>query len=318
MQVCASVGNGAHSKSDCSVLDGVKAHVVLTGGAQAESFLEPVRDVRAVASIGQPTGNVKWLNMTGYPHVLVSFIYDRKGDFFTGRLAYQPLTWMGDSGAYTVWTKGDHVDLAEYIRWCQHYAALNPDFVSVSLDVLPGRPRQPPTPRERKRGMAQSLENGDALREAGIRIIEVFHVYEPLSYLDTLLERRQPGERTGLGAMAIGVPPNELRVFCDSVFARLRDNYGWEALPPIHGFGVAPVSRIGGRYPWFSTDSSSWMASAQFGHSVGRSGVRMGKDRRTSNRSVREMYLTRVLERWNRHERALTELWEKRGIRFAP
>lgn len=278
---------------------------------------EALRGVNAHASAAQPMGLERDLERVGYPHVLVSFVYDEKREFFTKRLGYSPVSWMGDSGAFTVWTKGGTVDLDDYIAWSRFYTELNPNFTVVSLDVLPGGPNRQPSAQERDRGIKQSLENGDRLRAAGLRIVEVYHLYEPLDFFEQLLARRQPGEIVGLGALASGAPANIKREFCDTSFAYLRDHFGWDNLPPVHGFGIAPTAKLGARYPWFSVDSSSWMAPAQFGHGIGRNGRKTGDDKRTSNRTVRTMYLTRVLERWNRQEIALTAMWERRGVRFA-
>ncbi len=268
------------------------------------------RDLKAYSALPGQTACAPALEVQGYPHVLISFVYDRAGEFFTERLGYNPHSWMGDSGAYTVWTKGETVDLGEYIEWCRRYVALNPDFTVVSLDVRPGEVGRAPTSRERDRGMAQSLENGDRLRDAGFKITEVFHLHEPLSFFETLLERRQPGERVGIGG-GCTVP------FVDRAFSYLRDTYGWANLPPLHGFGMSPISEFGMRYPWFSCDSSSWMSSARYGHAVGRGGRKGDADTRSTNRAVRTIYLQRVLERWNRQEQELTRLWHSRGVRYA-
>lgn len=305
----------------------VKSYVSM-GNPHDESILRSY-PVNAHASIGNPMGLEKTLKAHaaiappsapmgaleqhghGYPHVLVSFVYDQTQTFFSKRLGYSPESWMGDSGAFTVWTQGATVDLDAYIEWCHGYLALNPDFVAVSLDVRPGQPGSTPTRRERLRAMAESIDNGDKLRAAGIRIVEVYHLHEPLSHLELLLDRRQPGERIGIGGGATAE-------FCDTAFAFMRDRHGWDNLPPVHGFGVSPIAKLGARYPWFSCDSSGWMASARFGHGIGRRGDKTHDDTRTTNVGVRTLYLFRVLDRWLRAERELTALWHQRGIRFAP
>jgi hypothetical protein len=253
----------------------------------------------------------------GYPHVLCSFVYDRKRMFFEELLSYRPATCMGDSGAFSVWTKGETIDVDEYAAWALHYTNLIPGFVTVSLDVLPGRPHVRPSVAARQAGMDQSLANGDRLRAKGLRIVEVFHLHEPIEFFDVLLDRRQPGEMIGLGALAAGTSGPEVRAFCDAAFTHLRDRHGWDALPPVHGFGIAPTSAAGGRYPWWSTDSSSWMSSAQFGKAIRRDGRNNGDDSRTSNRAVRTLYLQRVLESWKRRATDLDRLWASRGVRFA-
>lgn len=253
---------------------------------------------------------------TGYPSVLISYVYDRERTFFE-KLGYWPEHSMGDSGAFSVWTLGETIDLDDYIAWCRYYTEATPGFVPISLDVIPGRPGTKPTMAERERAMAQSVENGDQIRAAGVGIMEVYHWHEPIEHLDRLLARRQPGELLGIGGLASGGSRTEKVAFCDQVFAHVRDACGWNALPPLHGLGVSPTSPLGVRYPWWSVDSSSWSLAGRFGRHVSGSGRRGDADPRTSNRTVRQIYLTRVLDSWQRHDRTLTETWASRGVRFA-
>jgi len=157
------------------------------------------------------------------------------------------------------------------------------------------------------------------MRAAGLKIMEVWHVFEPLEHLDLLIERRQPGEVVGFGGM-VGRSETLKRQFCDAGFDRLRQHSGgWENLIPAHGLGLSVRSKLAARYPWWSIDSSSWIAPAMYGKPVTRSGkIGQGDDRRTANRSVRHLYLTRILEGWLEREQQLTAMWRDRGIRFRP
>jgi hypothetical protein len=109
------------------------------------------------------------------------------------------------------------------------------------------------------------------------------------------------------------------RQFCDAAFACIRDRSGgWDRLIPTHGLGLSVISTLASRYPWHSLDSSSWIVPAQYGKLVSSNGrVVLGvNDRRTANRSVRKLYLARVLAGWLERERALTQLWADRGVVF--
>lgn len=277
-------------------------------------------EVRAVAA-GMPKASaegraIREAGDTGYPHVLISYFYDRDQSFFEKKLGYNPQTWMGDSGAFSAWTLGgEGIDLDDYISWCLYYRSLKPDFVCVSLDVIAGRRDAGPTNRENERAMAESLENGDKMRDAGLSIMEVYHQWEPLSHLETLLERRQPREVLGISPRDRR-PPAERSAFCESVFSLLKSSCGWQQLVPTHGLGVSPVSPIGSRFPWWSVDASSWVASAVYGQEVLPSGKRRNHDSRNTDRDLRKLYLLRTLNAWLVREQALTKLWHDRGIRF--
>lgn len=287
----------------------------------APQDLQTCRDVLTYAGGQSPN---EWRDAAaagpdGYPHILISYAYDPDATFFTEKLRYPAPDRLGDSGAFTAWTMGKQVDLDGLIAWCQENVRQHPTFQCISLDVIPGESggNAAPTRAEREVAMAQSLENGDAMRQAGLKIMEVFHVFEPMEHLDRLIERRQPGEVIGLGGM-VGRSTALKRQFCDAVFARVVEHSGsWGTLIPVHGLGLSVRSNLAARYPWWSVDSSSWLAPAMYGKGVSRNGkVSHADDRRTTNRSVRHLYLTRVLEGWLEREQQLTRMWTERGVVF--
>lgn len=288
----------------------------LQGGVE----LGAVRDVNAVAAASLAEVDMQVLRREdGYPHVLISYIYDESGDFFENKLRYWPQSCLGDSGAFTVWTKGETVNVDAYAAWCLRYLEKRPDFRFLNLDVIPGSADSTAavTDRERQRAMDESLDNADRLRAHGVSPIEVYHLHEPLSYLEKIVERRQPGTLIGFGGLAGKGSIVTKRNFCQRGFRLLKDLCGLDNLVPVHGLGISPESPLASAYPWWSVDSSSWITVARFGKAVSRNGRRGGDDSRTSNRSVRQLYLTWVLEGWQRRELMLTRMWEERGVRFA-
>lgn len=304
--------------------DGDRAAFTETTGEGVRSYAAqgspaddgPLREVKSFISMGANDDGVIFSG--GYPSILISFQYDRGRRFFEEKLRYWPTHCMGDSGAFTVWTRGETIDLAEYIGWCQFYAAQRPDFIFISLDVIPGTPTRAPSKREQGRAIKQSLANGDQLREAGVKIMEVFHWHEPLSHLDLLIERRQEGELLGVGGLAGPGSRDAKERFLASVFHHVRPEVGWQGLVPLHGLGIAPDSTLCYRFPWFSVDSSSWSAAARFGRKVTTSGGRGGEDKRTKDRTVRHVYVSRVLNSWLKREEALSRLWAERGVTYLP
>lgn len=258
---------------------------------------------------------------TRYPSLLVSFAFDARASFFAD-LPYAPPNRLGDSGAFTVWTQGKTVDLDALIAWCRANIEAHPTFRCVSLDVIPGPPGSDaaPTKRERATAFAQSLENGDAMRAAGLLISEVFHVYEDVANLDLLLDRRQPGEVLALGGM-VGRSRTLKRAFCDQVFSHVRQRAGgWQGIAPMHGLGIAPrhesAGSIAWRYPWASIDSTSWLNPSKYGELITRAGGHRRSDGKLAHRAVAHQRITRLLNAWVRREREATAMWDNRGVTF--
>lgn len=255
-----------------------------------------------------------------YPNLLVSFHYYQDDDVevMFSKLGYTPERVLGDSGAFTVWTQGATVDLYAYTQWCLDRQDSIKGFMAISLDVIPGTvDGDAPTKRQQKAAQKKSIENGDYLRGAGVRLMEVFHWHEPLEFLDLILDRRQPNEVIAIGGLAGYGSLTEKQAFCDSVFRRIRERCGgWKNIPPVHGLGIGGGSRLATRYPWVSIDSSSWAGAVKYGRDVSRSG-RSGKlDNRVSQREVRRFMVQRVLTTWVSNDVAMTKTWEDRGVTF--
>jgi hypothetical protein len=250
-----------------------------------------------------------------YPYLLSTFAYrEMSAERLPARVNGAKVVWI-DSGAFTVWTKGERIDLGEYIA---HLRTLKQrvgcPIIPINLDVIPGEPRRAPTRAEAREAMAAGERNARHIRAAGLPVMEVWHRGEPLEQLLTIAERRQPGELIGIGGL-VGLRPNVIRQVCDPAFASLRDAYGWNQLPPVHGLGVGNRDILF-RYPWWSADSTSWIAPGVWGRVVNRAGTTV-KDPRARNRSMRLAECARILRLWLRWNDELTRMWEARGVRFA-
>jgi hypothetical protein len=259
------------------------------------------------------------LEAISYPYVLASYVTTGDGP---ETMNYRPSLIL-DSGAFSVWSAGNEVDLAGYIIWALALRASYGAEVQVTnLDVIPGEPGAgPPSRKERERAARQGQENADAMREAGLPVIEVYHRFEPPRVLDELLERRRPGEVLGIGGLVGRLGgPREKRTFCDSVFARIREHAGgWEGIVPCHGFGVSGDAPLARRYPWFSVDSTTWFTMRNFNIHVERGGGFKPRDRETSPRTTKAqsaIHAQRRLRRWLRDADSLSRLWDERGVTF--
>ena len=231
---------------------------------------------------------------------------------------YRPPHVMLDSGAFTAWGSGEEVDRDALVAWAHDRLRDHPSAELLNLDVIPGKPQTPPTPRELEAAVEGSAVNAEALRVTGLRVIEVYHLYEPLSVLDAIMERRRPGERIALGGLArwTGGPGGPIkRRFCRAAFGHLTRDDG--SIPPVHGLGVSPDStQIGAaQFPWASCDSTSWVSMGRFGVGVTRTGKRLGgrSDSRAGNRALARLYSKRVLDAWKDDDRYAL-MWATRGV----
>lgn len=164
-----------------------------------------------------------------------------------------------DSGAFSAWNAGANVDLDAYIRFIKD----NSDSISayVNLDVIPGSPGKVPTPDEVERSAAQGWENMLYMEEHGLSPVPVFHQGERMQWLERMIDH---------GCPYVGISPANDRstqqkvMWLDRVFDFLCND---EGVPCIrtHSFG-ATSSVIIFRYPWYSVDSTTWLATgSRFG-----------------------------------------------------
>lgn len=270
---------------------------------------------RIYAAVSSSEGYYRALRATEYPYVLWSFAYPTSG---LETMQYVPEAVVTDSGAFTAWQSGNAMDLGAYIAWCRERRVQmggDPDMVHVSLDVIPGERGRGPTEKERKDGMAQSLANGDEMRAAGLPVMEVYHQFEPVSFLETLLDRLQPGDVLGISPRQGAGPSMHSRLrFCDGVFAFLLERYGRD-LPKAHGLGLTSKDAMF-RYPWWSLDSLSWVVPGIWGRVTGRDGREKLDPRIKGRPRYRESKCREVLEVWKGYNRQLDSMWKARGVKW--
>lgn len=168
---------------------------------------------------------------------------------------------MLDSGAYSAWNKGSRIDLTSYIK----FAKENQDAfdVIVNLDVIPGKPGQRYMDEDRERAAQQGWQNYMAMLESGIppeKLMHVFHQGEDTIWLSKLL---------ATFPNFVGISPDNAvstpvrQSWLDGLMPFLCDHEGCPRFK-FHGFGVTSVHLIV-RYPWWSVDSTSWMAYGKYG-----------------------------------------------------
>lgn len=146
-----------------------------------------------------------------------------------------------DSGAFSAKTRGVEIPIQKYISWL--HAHKERIALYASLDVI-GDPEK-------------SKINQAIMEREGLTPLPCFHLGEPIRYLEEMVERYQyiaVGGYVGLSMHHAA----ELRKYLSQIFAITRDRVA------VHGFGVGSLALLL-RYPFFSTDSTSWYRIARFG-----------------------------------------------------
>jgi len=186
-------------------------------------------------------------------HILVSNAY-LKGYRRLSKDYGKPLSTMLDSGAFTAWKSGKQVDIDQLIAECKTGGWDE----CVALDVI---------------GDSEgSIKNSHYMRDAGLKVIPVYHYGEPWEVLD---EYCKFFGHVGLSCR-FGEPVKKSIAWVEQCFAR-----HWPHL--FHSFGWVD-SRILDRVPFDTADAATWqLAPTAFGNwkSFGRNaklGVRCNNE----------------------------------------
>lgn len=212
-----------------------------------------MRLIAVVDSIGNTQGTahcgLRAAHRAGFRDVLASFALPRERliaiIYEANRLGIRVFL---DSGAFSAFTRGLRIDVAEYIDFCLSTRSLLEDI--ACLDVIGD-----PTGTHR---------NYETMRKSGLEPLPTFHFgMKPRE----LVARLQDIERAALGGMASRAMKNaaKRRAWLDPVFAELMRSPAWGRRPiRLHGYGLTD-GELMGRYPWFSVDSTAWWVRASFG-----------------------------------------------------
>jgi len=169
---------------------------------------------------------------------------------------YQPKNLILDSGAFSVWSKGDEVDIDAYAVFCENMIRLFPqtNCYCVNLDVIPGKFGTRPTAQQIINSAEEGWKNMEYLESKGLKVIPVFHQHEDFAVLDKL---RNHTDYIGVSP-ANDVSMDEKINWMNKVYSIIKDTI------KTHGFAVTAMKQLA-NYPLFSADSSSWTSPSRFG-----------------------------------------------------
>jgi len=219
-------------------------------------------------------------------NVLMSFANDSK------RIAeYAHLNVMIDSGAFTVWnsSKGeDHIDIDDYIKFLN---TLPEKWVCINLDVIPTTGGGAAHIEE---CCHKSIENYLYLKDrVKQQVLPVYHYGDPEVFLDKYLDHTD----------YIGISPaNDThekikRAFLRDVYKRI----GYKVKTHLLGYSSTTGLFL---FPAYSFDSISWKR------------IKV-KDRGLWGSASKLHYFQRLkIYEFQRLEKSLKEVWERRGVRL--
>lgn len=195
---------------------------------------------------------------------LLTFAYPSDINRYLGKMEVLekkvPQSLIVDSGAFSVWAKGEVLTVDDYLKFC---LKMKPKFLEmfdtvhfVSLDVIPGVKNQTPDKHQRIDAAEQGLRNLDVMLKHlnPEEIIHVHHMYEDVKDIDRILERTN----------YMGVSPaNDAHQVVKMKWMKDVFDYIPQGTQ-THGFAVTAVDSIK-EFPWTSVDSASGILSAAMG-----------------------------------------------------
>lgn len=130
----------------------------------------------------------------------------------------------------------------------------------ATLDVIPGKFGKPRTTAQVEHSASASHRNHQILKDAGLKPIPIFHQGESFKWLETMIKDLEP--YIGIST-AKDLTKHQHRRWLDDVFTLLTDTHGVPFVK-THGFGITAVDLML-RYPWYTTDSTTWALAAGYG-----------------------------------------------------
>lgn len=155
-----------------------------------------------------------------------------------------------DSGAFSMWSLGAHVDIAAY---CD-YIKRNEDIIRKEDGVLMASVMDAIGDAE------GTLQNQKQMEAMGVRPLPCFHFGEDPKYLEHYVANYA---YITLGGM-VAQESWQLKLWLDEIWEKYLTDGSGRAKVRVHGFGLTSPELMR-RYPWFSVDSSSWVQQAKVG-----------------------------------------------------
>ena len=207
-------------------------------------------------AVGPNQIQIDILKQCGVKNILTSFAFTNIFDkFLIQTRQWIPENLILDSGAFSVWTKGNIIDIDKYVQFCidSKQKCIDSKLYFVNLDVLPGKFGEYPDEKQREESAEKGWENMLYLESKGLKVIPVFHQHEDFKWLDRI---REHTDYIGISP-ANDVSSKMKEKWLEKVFSITRDTI------KTHGFGITSFPLLK-KFPFYSVDSTSWVASGRF------------------------------------------------------
>lgn len=255
------------------------------------------------AGLGQSRKVDKVAIEGGVKSALLSF-YFYKGSLQDAKQKFENI--FIDSGGFTVRLRGGFVDVKAYGQ----FLVDNKQFYTVAANLDTN-------------DWDESQANFEYLYNLGVNVIPVYHMGDYIEgRRDVLDDWCKKYKYIAIGGYAgTKINMESTQAILDFCFKKLIPNK-----VKAHGFGMTSLSLVK-RYPFYSVDSTSWMASARYGivnrwegfqlkgyqfrdkHIIMRKGVMPEKY------SMYQRLYDNVRE-FQRMETDVTKLWQSRGMEY--
>ena len=194
------------------------------------------------AGIDKAGGDLDKAIKAGARHFLLTYYYHGDHKPIMRRIRRAGCHAFLDCGAFSAWKKGEEISLEAYTKYIRQ-AGIGK---YMSLDIV-GDPEQ-------------SLFYFQAMQDNGLFPVPVYHIGDPVEYLDYYVNSSQ---LIALGG-TVGKPKGERREFFSSCFER------WPA-QPFHGLGLNDIDLIN-MFPWDSVDATTWIHGRKSGRILTEAG----------------------------------------------
>ena len=204
-----------------------------------------------------------------------------------------------DSGGFVARTKGTPININKYIE----YLNKNEIKMAFNLDT---------------NDIEETLKNQELLKkETNTYIIPVYHDNEHFLIEDGIIHGRNKNYEwllqhyidnfpyISIGGLVGKIRSEHISVLLDDVFSKTKDKIR------IHGLGCSSQKLLE-KYPFYSVDSTSWLAPAKFGRFLSNidkiSQIWFSKN----YKDVENLEID--IEFWINLENYITELWKIKGV----
>lgn len=227
------------------------------------------------------------LDTCGVSNYLLSFAVDAKG---CKHYKDEKNTVIIDSGAFTVWNKGGSIDIDAYRDFCLQQPQ---EWSFINLDVIP---KTGSTKADIEKCCEEGYENYLYLSKYIKNLVPVYHYGDEMKWLNKFVDHTD----------YIGISPandtheSVKRRFLKEVFKNI------DTSTKTHGLGYSSFEGLT-LFPFYSVDSISFKKVHVF--------LEGKKKTFWGNGKMRFLIEQRIKEFLNL-EKYLTELWDKRGIKY--